>query len=220
MSAARKNESTSLGRSLLGQRFGRLVVSGPSPGKSRSKQWACECDCGCQHVTSASSLRRGATRSCGCLHREELGNRRRTHGSSESLTYKRWRSMRARCLLPNTRSYARYGGRGITICESWSDFTNFIADMGECPPGYTIEREDNNGPYAPGNCRWATRKEQNRNTSANRRLLYQGQNLCVSEWAERVGIKYRTILMRLERGWPAERILTTPVPPQKQRVRP
>lgn len=144
----------------------------------------------------------------------------RTHGASGTLTWNRWRSMIARCTMKNTKSYPRYGGRGIRICEAWlNDFSAFLAEMGECPgTDWTLERNENDGNYERGNCRWATRKEQNRNTSRNRLLEYQGMELCITEWAEETGINFRTIMTRLSKGWTVEMTLSTAVAPRKPRV--
>lgn len=198
------------GGDLLGQRFGRLIVIAYILGK-----WLCQCDCGNQKTLPGRRLVAGITRSCGCLHKELLGARQRTHGASDSLTWKRWRSMLSRCTMPNTKSFPRYGGRGIVVCERWlSNFENFLADMGECPgPDWTVERAETDGHYTPENCRWATRKEQNRNTSRNHLLEYQGETRCASEWAELLGLKLQTVLARLQRGWSTERALSTPAAP-------
>jgi hypothetical protein len=144
----------------------------------------------------------------------------RTHGCSGTLTWNRWRSMIARCTMPNTKSYPRYGGRGIKVCDKWlHDFTAFLADMGECPgSGWTQDRENNDGNYEPGNCRWATRREQNRNTSRNRLLTHRGTEMCITEWAEETGINFRTIMTRLGKGWSIEKTLDTPVAPHRPRV--
>lgn len=204
---------------LQGQRFGRLVVVSRAPTKNQSKQWLCICDCGKKHIASTTHLRQGRVRSCGCIRGEQLGKLNRTHGASNSLTFKRWKSMLARCSLPNSKSYPRYGGRGITVCARWQQsFENFLHDMGECPgTNWTVERRENNGNYDPSNCRWATRQEQNRNTSRNHLLLYQEELLCVGEWAEILGINARTILTRLNKGMSNEQALGTPVRPCKPR---
>ena len=104
------------------------------------------------------------------------------------------------------------GARGISVCERWHRFENFLADMGEPKPGQSLERIDNHGNYEPGNCKWATRSEQGRNKRNNRLVTYQGETLCVAEWAERRGLKYLTLYMRLfASGWDVERALNTPV---------
>lgn len=140
----------------------------------------------------------------------------RTHGhcanDSESRVYIIWLSMRSRCQNPRRDKWARYGGRGITVCERWQRFENFWADMGEPPAGHSLERIDNDGPYSPENCRWASQKEQCRNTSRRHHIVYQGLRLTVAEWAERQGIPRKTLSYRLNTcGWDVERALTTPV---------
>ena len=126
------------------------------------------------------------------------------HGMWKTPEFKVWLSMRARCLCKTHKQYAAYGGRGISVCERWMDaFENFYADMGPRPScQYSIDRINNDGNYEPDNCRWATRKQQQRNTRTVRPLTHDGLTLCVSEWAERLGINNRTILTRLRRGWP------------------
>lgn len=143
-----------------------------------------------------------------------------THRGSGTLTWLRWRSMLNRCTMPNAKSYPRYGGRGIKVCDRWlHDYPAFLVDMGECPgPEWTLEREDNDVGYQPDNCKWATRKEQNRNTSRNRVLQHRGLALCITEWSERSGINFRTIMTRLSKGWSVEKTLETPVAPRKPRM--
>ena len=125
-----------------------------------------------------------------------------------------WCGIVQRCENPAHAAYPRYGGRGITICTRWRrDFMAFYEDMGPRPtPGYSVDRIDNDGPYSPENCRWATAKEQNRNCRTNRMLTFQGETLCLAEWSERTGIKQTTLLQRLDRsGWSVERALTAPI---------
>lgn len=200
----------------MGSRFERLTVTGSS---IRTGFVACTCDCGSTKEIRARNLIKGVTRSCGCLHREQIAMRRRTHGATETLTWKRWRSMLARCTMPNTKSYPRYGGRGIKVCDLWlKSFDAFLADLGECPgPEYTLERDNYDGAYEPNNCRWATRKEQNRNSSRNRVIEFDGQSKCLTEWAEATGINVRTIMTRLNKGWAVEKALTMTVRPHKPR---
>ena len=184
----------------IGQRFGRLTVTGFGDKPSRL---VCQCDCGRTHEVAASNIAR--TSSCGCIRQER--NNHTTHGATGTLTHKRWRAMKARCLNPNADNYARYGGAGVTVCERWLDFPSFLTDMGECPdPSMTIDRIKGSLGYEPGNCRWATKVEQARNTKSNRMLTFAGETLNVSACAEKTGLP--PILNRLRYGWTVERTLT------------
>lgn len=141
-----------------------------------------------------------------------FGNYR--HGGTTQFTMSReyivWRRMRDRCINPKNKRYARYGGRGIVVCERWNDFASFRQDMGLRPsPQHTIERIDNNGNYEPFNCRWATRLEQNNNQSHTRRLTALGRTLSVSGWAREIGITRESLRDRLARGMSVEDALTT-----------
>lgn len=124
--------------------------------------------------------------------------------------YTIWSNMRDRCNNPKNTKFQNYGGRGIKVCDRWNDFAKFIEDMGPRPTGLTIEREDSNGNYEPSNCRWATWTEQQRNRSTNHMVSCGGDIRCVSEWSERTGIPYRTILSRLASGWTEEDAVTLP----------
>lgn len=129
------------------------------------------------------------------------------HGASRTLQYVAWQLMHDRCINPKNEAYHRYGGRGIRVCERWNDYALFFADMGERPEGLTLDRIDNDGNYEPSNCRWATRKEQMRNVSYNRRITVQGVTKTLAEWAELSGIKREKISWRLRRGWAPERAI-------------
>lgn len=146
-----------------GQRYGRLIAVDVAPHSGRGVHWSCVCDCGAAIVVRSDSLGSGNTRSCGCLHRDEFAATIRTHGATGTRTHRIWKSIKTRCLNPKHHTYATYGGRGITLCERWHSFENFLADMGECPDGHSIDRVDSDGNYSPENCRWVTRKVQNRN---------------------------------------------------------
>lgn len=126
--------------------------------------------------------------------------------------YSTWRTMRERCNNPNAVNYDRYGGRGIKVCERWSSFENFYADMGDRPfPRAEIDRIDNDGDYEPGNCRWATRSQNGNNTSANRAITFRGKTQNIVQWAKEFGLSYPAVYQRLKLGWSIEKALTTPL---------
>lgn len=197
---------------VIGHRFGRLVIeAGPDDRGRGHRFWVCRCECGREKRAREDHLRSGATRSCGCLRTTALAERSTTHGGTGTTEYNIWRAMRARCERPEHERYADYGGRGITVCERWQDFAAFLSDMGQRPPGRSLDRKDVNGDYEPNNCRWATYTQQTRNKRSNRMIEHDGQTHCVAEWAEMTGIGESTIAWRLSRGWPAERALTQAV---------
>lgn len=141
---------------------------------------------------------------------------RTTHGMTKTRVYKAWLGMRARCGNPRQTAYSYYGGRGIKVCERWSVFENFLADMGEPGVGLTLDRIDSNGNYEPSNCRWATKAEQTRNQRKSVRLTMNGKTLTQTEWAREVGIHSKTISMRLRAGFSDEEALTAPKSPGRR----
>lgn len=132
------------------------------------------------------------------------------HGLVRTRAYKSWAKMKERCLNPKCREYAYYGGRGISVCSGWLNFRNFYADMGECPPGRSIDRIDNDGNYEPENCRWADVKTQCRNRRSNVVLTFLGKTQTLIEWSEETGLSQSTLEHRVKRGWSVERALTQP----------
>ena len=160
-----------------GKRFGRLFVLeeapyGPPP-KSGQQRWRCVCDCGNPRVVVTSSLRKGESKSCGCLRAEKSSQRRTTHGMSKTPTYRSWHHAKERCFNPNDANHAIYGARGITMCEAWkSSFAAFLADMGAKPSGMSLDRIDVNGNYEPANCRWASNFVQSENK--RKAVLWRG----------------------------------------------
>lgn len=135
----------------------------------------------------------------------------RQHGMGKTRIYAVWNAMRARCSNPNNGSYADYGARGITVCERWQKFENFLADMGVPAPGMTLERKDNDLCYSPDNCVWAPRFVQNRNTRRNLFITYQGRTQILTDWARELDLPLLCIWKRLNRGWSVDRAFTQPV---------
>ena len=132
------------------------------------------------------------------------------HGGRSSLTYERWQAMMARCHNPNATNYRHYGRKGITVCPEWRDFARFRADMGEClDRRMTLDRIDNSKGYIPGNCRWVTQAEQNRNRSHCVELTHNGVTKILADWASDIGMTPNALAMRLRLGWSVERALTT-----------
>lgn len=140
-----------------------------------------------------------------------ITERNTTHGMTHSPAWRSWSAMRNRCNNPNAADYPRYGARGIRVCDRWSSFENFHADMGPRPDGTTLGRIDNAGHYAPGNCRWETIRQQARNTRTNVHVTHDGLTLTVIEWAERTGISAVAIYQRIDSGWPASEAVTVPL---------
>lgn len=173
--------------------------------------WLCQCDCGQQSIVDGNHLRTGHTTSCGCRKNVRHGY----VGTSEYVT---WCDMLSRCNNPNNVAYPNYGGRGISVCERWLEFENFIADMGDKPlPNLTLDRIDNDGNYELLNCKWATHHEQMLNRRNNHTIQFNGETKCLSEWAESQGILAATIHTRLKRGWSTKRALTV-LPPKKNHL--
>jgi len=181
--------------------FGRLVVIRQVP-RTTDTRWQCHCSCGNDVTVRAKNLTRGQTRSCGCLKDELAAERLTTHGLSHLAEYKVWSVARDRCRNPRNKKFKNYGGRGIAMCPEWdAGFASFYADMGLRPSSqHTLERIDNNGPYAPGNCRWATHMEQARNQRRNRRVVVYGQSMVLQDADKIAPVRRQTIEARLKSG--------------------
>lgn len=200
---------------LVGKKFGRYTVLE----YAGCKNWKVQCECGSPpKIVQGGTLRGGYIVSCGCYHREATRARTFKHGASingPTPEYRSWTHMHQRCSNPSSHEWMNYGGRGISVCARWSGpngFANFLADMGPRPSlMHTIERRDNNGNYEPGNCYWATRKQQQLNRRVNHRFTVNGVTKTVTEWAEAAGITNSTaIINRIRRGWSIEDACLTP----------
>lgn len=191
---------------ISGKRFGRLIALRSDGNIGRDRAWLCRCDCGNETRVRTSSLQKANTTSCGCLRLERIS----THGLCDAPEYAVWKAAKNRCHNPKSQGFARYGERGIRMCDQWrNNFAMFIADMGRRPsPNHSLERKDNNGPYSPENCIWATLAEQSVNKRSNARITFRGETLTKSQWAARVGISTRALDERLRLGWPLEEALT------------
>lgn len=207
---------------LTGQKFTQLTALRRASSEYHEACWVCLCECGREVVVPGSSLRKGKRQRCyNSSHgikpgRKPLGMRQDVY----KLTYHSWTNMRERCLNPNHHRYKRYGGRGILICERWNDFNMFLADMGERPTiKHSIERNDSDGNYEPTNCRWATNKEQSRNTTRTIYAEYQGKRWKLIELCESLGIPYSNVLGRYRAlGWPIEKALFEPIKGYKKKL--
>lgn len=180
----------------------------------RKKQLICKCVCGIIKTVDAYLAKTGKSKSCGCKRKNHY-----THGYTAKkenqgklkAEWQAWNHMLQRCTNPNDKFYKDYGARGITVCDRWNNFTNFLEDMGNKPfPGYSLDRyPDNNGNYEPGNCRWASPLQQASNKRNCVYITKDNETFCVAEWSRRTGIKRQTILARLHKGWSVDRILST-----------
>jgi hypothetical protein len=194
----------------LGARFGLLVFVEYTQAVGSNRYARFKCDCGGVVERRASLVKRGGIKSCGCLP----GGPGKRHGhcsdGKSTKTYECWRAMLDRCSNSKNKSFKDYGARGISVCDRWLTFENFLADMGEAPENLSIDRYPNNdGNYEPGNCRWATVAQQNSNKRGNTVLEFDGKKATIAEWSAMTGIKDCTISERLRHGWSVEKALTT-----------
>ena len=198
---------------LIGKRFGRLFVIRRTGSRSGETCWLCVCDCKQQINVTASSLKSGNTKSCGCFQRQQVSNANSTHRKSSSREYTCWSGMKQRCFDKKCSSYRYYGNRGITVCKEWLEFENFYRDMGDRPAGMTLERKDNNKGYSKDNCIWATYETQANNKRNNILLSYNGVKLNITQWSKILNIPAQTIRARLKQGWSVNKALSEPNKP-------
>ncbi len=219
-----KDPSVRADQDLTNVQFGRWTIIRLDSGAGWRSQWLCRCQCGKEKVVAWRSLRSGDSQSCGCLQKEKaseqgkiIGPKNKKHGMYYSPEWIVWQGIRARCFNPNSPNFKNYGGIGITVCERWRhSFEAFFEDMGTRPsPRHTIDRFPNGkGDYEPGNCRWATDKEQQRNKKNVVFVEFQGERRCLAELCELYGLHKNTVKRRLNKGWTLEAALSTPPLPR------
>ena len=195
-------------------KFGRLTaIKEVGRTKSGGALWVCKCDCGGEKVVSSDGLRSGRTQSCGCIKREQNVEMFTTHGEHGTPLHRLWAGIKNRCYNPNEPKYVHYGARGIKVCPEWE--TNYPAFRDWClangySKGLTIERIDVDGDYSPTNCVFATQKTQQNNRRNNHRITYKGETKTLAQWADYLGMTYKMLEHRINRGWGIEDAFTIP----------
>lgn len=201
---------------LTGQKFNKLTVIERMPSRKGKTVWKCQCDCGKYTTVEASNLKTGQVKSCGCL-----SNGHPTHNESKTTLYRDWASMLSRCYNPKEKAYKNYGGKGIKVCDEWHDFLAFkkwVSDTKpKCKEALSIDRINPNGDYCPDNCRWATRKIQQRNRTTNLIYEHNGKSQTLIEWCEELGLDYKRMHNRVYKlHWTFEKAISTPVNESKR----
>ena len=195
---------------LTGKTFNRLTVIKRAEVEKKEVYYLCKCTCGNEKIIRGKDLKYNKIKSCGCLNKEKTIERNTKHSLRHTRIYRIWLLMKNRCFNSKYHLFKNYGGRGITICNEWkNDFKSFYDwSMNN---GYdehlTIDRIDVNGNYEPSNCRWATKLQQQRNTTRLRKITYKNETHCISEWAELLGLKYNTLYYRFRRNNYSEDVL-------------
>lgn len=192
---------------LTRRKFGRLTITKYLGRGDGGALWECKCDCGNKIVSRSHPMKAGRTKSCGCLAKENLIKRQTKHGEAVrskhlSKEYRAWSQMKSRCYTKSCPNFKRYGARGIRVCARWlKSYKNFLLDMGRAKSRlHSLERNNNQGNYQPSNCRWATRKDQQRNTRGNRFYSHLGQTKCIAAWAEHYGMTYSGMRKKIRRS--------------------
>jgi hypothetical protein len=197
-------------KNIDGMRFGKLTAIEIDHKDGYHEFWKCHCDCGNDTIVKKAHLLNGATNSCGCIRRERV----LTHGKSETKLYGVWAGIKRRCYNKNQAAYKNYGGRGISLCADWFDFSHFYKwaiDNGY-KEGLSIDRIDNNGNYEPKNCRWVDDSTQANNTRVVKRISYHGETLTYMEWSRKLGAKRNIVWKRIVmQGWNEIKAITTPI---------
>jgi len=190
--------------SMVGNQYGKLKVVKEAGKNKRGYLFECLCECGNTAIYPGKDLRSGNNKSCGCIHKK--------HGQSHSVIYSAWANMKRRCNDPSNKSYANYGGRGISYDPYWEEFNNFYEDMKETFEEHlSLDRIDVNGNYSKSNCRWTDKETQSNNTTTNRFITYKGETLTVAKMARKYGITEELFKTRFNSGWSVESAIETPL---------
>lgn len=200
-------------KEMKNKRFGRLLVVSRHGRDSRNNAtWNCLCDCGNTTIVNTADLNKHR-KSCGCFARERMAALNKTHGLSHTRAFRSWTKAKQRCFDPKHVAFHKYGGAGITMCDKWKNsFADFYSDMGEPPtPRHSLDRIENTKGYEPGNCRWASKKQQSDNSQWPRLITFRGETKNLSEWARSLGMDINSVRTRIKiLGWSVERALTEP----------
>lgn len=192
-----------------------IVVIGVHPVESGASKSVCQCDCGKTCIVRNDHVKEGRQKSCGC----NRGYNLKTHGLSGTKEYCCWENAIQRCCNKNFADFHNYGGRGISIHPEWRrSFESFLQHIGPRPEGTSLDRIDNNGNYAPGNVRWATKKEQCRNMRKNRVFTVNRITACLTELCEAFNADYKRVEARIRNGWDIEKALFEPSHSRKKQV--
>lgn len=198
---------------ITGKQFGWLTVldhagSDIRPSGKHYALWRCKCTCGQEVLVHGQKLRQGRRKACGINgHLFRAASLRKLHPAE----YRTFEGIYKRCSAKSGKHYRNYSSRNIKICKRWHSFRNFLADMGPRPEGLTIERIDNDGDYEPGNCRWATTAEQNRNKRQSVFIEYQGERMLLMDLCAKLGLRRENIYQRLKLGWSLADALLIPM---------
>lgn len=193
-----------------GSRFGSWVAVAIDRTNGHRTWWRVRCDCGAAAVVRADSLTTGGSKRCVTCQSEVSRQTHTRHGETRDPTWRSWASMRERCENPNFSAFKDYGGRGVKVSARWQSYEAFVQDVGYRPAGTTLDRIDCSGDYEPGNCRWATPKQQARNKRRTVYLEVNGERKSLSEWAEDRGFSHITFYKRYAAGWSDQDIVNTP----------
>lgn len=202
-------------QNIVGSQYSRLTVQKLAYKKNRRLYYTCLCECGCKVDIRKDQLTRGITKSCGCLQKDiakkTMAENMKKYGFSEHPLNKIFNGMKQRCYNEKDKGFRYYGKRGISICNEWlNDFKTFYnwAIENGYKRGLSIDRIDVSGNYTPNNCRFVSMKVQNTNKKNNLHIEYKGETKTLSEWCEKLNLKYSTTYMRLNRGWDIEKAFT------------